>query len=172
MMNLRQEAPWYTWHKKIQALFALDGDIKVGEIREAEGAGVNFMIDIEVRNHEKFLALDRVLVKKKAFGKVTVGICLYDEENGLGEEDAAGLYETIFSGNPVVKNIKRVTDPAGVEHGYVRFIPEVIQFFDDDLFDFNGNWSGLAQDIAREVFADDFRGVHFCTADKNEAGAD
>ena len=171
MMKLKMEAPWYTYHKKVKELFALDGDIKVGEIYEAEGTGVNFMFDIEVRNHEKFLALDRVLLKKKAFGNVTLGICLFDEENGPGGEDAIGLYETIFRGNPVVKNVKRVMDPAGVERGYVRFQPEVIQFFDDDLGDFNGNWSGLAQDIAREVFEAGFNGIHFCTADKNEVGA-
>jgi hypothetical protein len=27
-----------------------------------------------------------------------------------------------------------------------------------------GNWSGLAQDIAREVFQNETRGIHFCTA--------
>ena len=39
-----------------------------------------------------------------------------------------------------------------------------MQFFDDDISDFNGNWSGLAQDIAREIFGSEMCGVHFCTA--------
>ena len=39
----------------------------------------------------------------------------------------------------------------------VCFKPQVVQFFDDDISDFNGNWSGLAQDIAREVFGDGLR---------------
>ena len=36
------------------------------------------------------------------------------------------------------------------------------------ISDFNGNWSGLAQDIAREVFTNDSSGIHFCTAGVNE----
>ena len=54
----------------------------------------------------------------------------------------------------------------------VRFKPRVVQFFDDDISDFNGNWSGLAQDIAREVFGAEMRGVHFCTAAVNATGVD
>ena len=78
-------------------------------------------------------------------------------------------YETIFRGNPIVKDIRLGTDHTGTAHGFIRFQPEVIQFFDDDLYDYNGNWSGLAQDIAREVFKDEKRGIHFCTAALDEA---
>ena len=73
-------------------------------------------------------------------------------------------YETIFRENPIVKDVRLAQDPTGTAHGFVRFQPEVIQFFDDDLYDYDGNWSGLAQDIAREVFQDETRGIHFCTA--------
>ena len=170
MMTLKLEAPWYSYQKKIKELFALDCDIKVGDIYEPEGKGADFVFDIEVRNHQKFLALDRVMPKTKAFGNIVLGICLFDEENVNGAEDVIALYETLFQGNPIVKDVKRVTDQAGIQYGFVRFRPEVIQFFDDDIRDFNGNWSGLAQDIAREVFVDELNGVHFCTADKNEAG--
>ena len=45
----------------------------------------------------------------------------------------------------------------------------ISQFFDDNLADYHGNWSGLAQDIAEDVFDNDFRGVYFCTADLKEA---
>ena len=164
MFNL--EAPWYTYNKMVKALFERDPDITVGDIQEGEEA--NFTFDIEVRNHEKFVALDRVMPKKKMFGCVSLAVFIYDEENANGVESTVKLYETIFKGNPILKDVKDVVDPAGVHHGYVRFNPEVIQFFDDDLSDYNGNWSGLAQDIADEVFEEDFRGVYFCTASPNE----
>jgi hypothetical protein len=70
-----------------------------------------------------------------------------------------------------VKDIKDVVDFTGTRHGFVRFQPEVIQFFHDDISDYNGNWSGLAQDIAREVFEGEYRGVHFCTAEVSSAPA-
>ena len=64
-----------------------------------------------------------------------------------------------------------VEDFTGTRHGFVRFRPEVVQFFHDDISDYNGNWSGLAQDIAGEIFDQELLGIHFCTADKRECGA-
>ena len=162
------EAPWYTYQKKLNALFERDPDIAVDEICESDDDRTDYILDIEVFNHEKFIALDRVLPKVLDFGNVTLGVYLYDEENGVEPEDDIALYETIFKGNPIVKDILTVDDRCGVRHGFVRFKPEVIQFFHDDISDYNGNWSGLAQDIAKEIFEDDLRGVHFCTAGVNE----
>ena len=131
MMNLKLEAPWYSFQKKVKALFEQDPDFKVGEIIEPNDGKLNYAFDIEVRNHQKFLALDRVLPKVKTFGREAV-------------------------------------DQTGTPHGFVRFRPQVVQFFDDNIADFNGNWTGLAQDIATEVFASECRGIHFCTADVRE----
>lgn len=172
MKNLKLEAPWYTWQKKVKALFERDPEIIVGEIVEPGDGKANYLFDIEVRNHEKFLALDRVFPKCVQFGNVTLAVNLYDEENSAGTADVAALYETIFRGNPIVKDVRLSMDHTGSQHGFVRFQPEVIQFFDDDLYDYNGNWSGLAQDIAREVFRDETRGIHFCTAPVGESGTE
>lgn len=168
MKNLKLEAPWYSFQKKVKALFEQDPDFKVGEIIEPNDGKLNYAFDIEVRNHQKFLALDRVLPKVKTFGNITVGIILYDEENTGAKESVAELYRTIFEGNPLVKDIREAVDQTGTPHGFVRFRPQVVQFFDDNIADFNGNWTGLAQDIATEVFASECRGIHFCTADVRE----
>ena len=101
----------------------------------------------------------------KIFGNVALRIVLYDMEN-VEANPGIKLYETIFSGNPILEDVQNLIDPAGVNHGYVRFKPEVVQFFDDNLSDYNGNWSGLAEDIAREVFVNDSTGMYFCTAEK------
>ena len=164
MKRLILEAPWYTYQKKVKALFERDPAIHVGEIVEPEDGSADYLFDIEVRDHEKFLAMDRVFPKCVQFGNVILAINLYDEENDTGTADVVALYETIFRGNPIVKDVRLAQDPTGTAHGFVRFQPEVIQFFDDDLYDYDGNWSGLAQDIAREVFQDETRGIHFCTA--------
>ena len=170
MLKFTIEAPWYTFQKKVQALFERDADIIVGEITEQEDGRTDYVFCIEVSNHEKFLALDRLLPKVKTFGNVTLGILLFDEENNAGEDDRVALYRTIFKGNPIVKDVKDVTDFTGTRHGFVRFQPEVIQFFDDNISDYSGNWSGLAQDIAAEVFDCELAGIHFCTVDKHEVG--
>ncbi len=153
----------------MNALFERDPDIRVGSVYEPEDGSADFAFEIEVRNHEKFLALDRVLAKQKTFGNITLAVTLFDEENAENAGDYAALYETIFRGNPILKDVKRVVDFAGTPLGFIRFQPEVIQFPDDDTSDYNGNWNGLAEDIAREVFAEGYRGISFCTADKREA---
>lgn len=160
MVKFALEAPWQTFAKKVKALFAQDDDIWVGDI--CEGDDTTYELDICIKKHDKFLALDRLLPGVKAFGNVTLGIMLYDEENE--EIDTTALFKTLFDGNPIVDSIKTRTDPAGADWNYVLFKPEVIQFYDDDLTDYNGNWNGLAEDIAREVFEENSRGVNFCTA--------
>ena len=167
--NLKLEAPWYTYQKKVKALFERDPEIKVGDIILPEDGRADYLFDIEVRNHEKFLALDRVFPKCVQFGNITLAINLHDEENDAGADDVLALYETIFKGNSIVKDVRTAMDHMGTKHGFIRFQPEVIQFFDDDIYDYEGNWTGLAQDIAREVFANETRGIHFCTASVKEA---
>jgi len=168
MKKFVMEAPWYTYRKKVNALFERDGDIRIGEIYTPEDDSADYAFDIEVTDHEKFLALDRVLAKQKKFGNVTLAVTLFDEENANGIDDHIALYETVFKDNPIVKDVKNVTDFTGTRLGFVRFQPEVIQFHDDNTGDYSGNWNGLAEDIAREVFVDGFQGVFFCTADKQE----
>lgn len=164
MLKLTIEAPWQTFCKELKALFERDKDIIVSDIYEPEDGLTDYSFAIQIRNHEKFIALDRLLTKVKTFGNVTLGVDLFDEENA--ETDVVGLFKTLFEGNPIVDSIQTRTDPAGVDWNYVLFKPEVIQFFDDDLTDFNGNWNGLAEEIALDVFEENSRGVNFCTAPK------
>lgn len=162
MLNLAIEAPWMTFHKKVKALFENDPDIHVGDMYDAEKT--NYAFDIEVKKHDKFIALDRLLTGVKTFGNVTVGIVLYDEENA--ENDVLGLFKTLFDGNHIMDSIQTRVDQTGTPWNYILFKPEVIQFYDDDMTDYNGNWSGLAEDIAREVFENNDMGIFFCTAAK------
>jgi len=163
MLKLTLEAPWENFNKKVKALFAGDPDITVGDVYETDG-DTDFAFDIEVKKHDKYIALDRLLPGIKVYGNVTLGIVLYDEENTA--TDTLGLFNTLFAGNPIVSDFKTRKDPAGVDWNYVLFAPEVVQFFDDDIGDYYGNWTGLAEDIAREVFAENSLGVNFCTAPK------
>ena len=74
----------------------------------------------------------------------------------------------------IAKGLKRLLNPPALRNCTIdrtaKVCPksELIQFPDDDTSDFNGNWNGLAEDIAREVFEEGYRGISFCTADKRE----
>ncbi len=158
-------APWYTFRKKLNALFELDPEIIVQELEELDGDedAFDYQLDIDVLNHEKYMALKRLLPEVKEFGNVAVRITLYDEMNGF-VPDGAELFKTLFKGNPIAKDLKTLKDMSGTSHLYLRFVPEVIQFFNDDISDYNGNWNGLAEDIAREVFNTAGMEINFCTA--------
>lgn len=159
-MNTRLTPPWYIYQKQVKALFEHDPQIIVGEIYQQEN-GTDYAFDIEVRSHEKYLALDRLLIRFKLFGNIALTINLFDEENA--DADAAiDVCRTLFNGNPIVESVEDIVDLAGAHHGFVVFAPRVIQYYADDLRDINGNETTLAQDIAREMFKD-MDGVNFCT---------
>ena len=167
MSGMKIEAPWYAFNKKVKALFDGDPDIEVGDIyKPNEGEESYLAFDLVVRKHEKFLALDTVLPATVEFGNVTLGICVQDMENSFDPDHPVQLFAAIFDGNPHIKDIKEIRDQTETVHGYVRFKPEVLQFFHDELSNYNGYWSGLAQDIAKELFPD-VAGVHFCTSSVN-----
>lgn len=166
MANLTLAAPWVTFRNMVAALFELDNEITVGELYAPTNGDLNYVLDIEVKNHQKFKALDRRVPLVKKFGNIIVGINLIDEENGDTQPDV-DVFGTIFKGNRLMKDVQVAEDMTGMDHIYVRFYPEVIQFYDDDMTDFNGNWNGLAEDLARELFEVPWN-VNFCTAPKEE----
>ena len=168
---MKLAAPWTTYQRKVKALFERDPNVAVGEIYEVSDGDTSLAFDVLVSDPEKYKALDRVMPKVIEFGNVKVGIVLRDMDNPDADEKIE-LFKAAFKDNPIVKDIRDVEDQAGARHCFIRFVPEVVQFFNDDISDFDGNWSGLAQDIAREVFWGDFCGVHFCTANVKENGGE
>lgn len=154
-------APWETYNKKVKALFGGDPDIHVGGVYQVDDG---YAMDIRA-SEEKYNILARVMPRSKTFGNVNLSIELFCAGEGT---KALEEYKTLFSGNPAVKEIREVEDATGTMHAYIRFWPEVLQFPNDDTRDFRGLWSGLAQDIAREVFEGEARGIHFGTAGVDE----
>lgn len=168
MSNLKIQSPWQSFQGKVHALFEQDPSVKVGNLIEDTKQG-QYILPIEVREHKKYEALSRLIPACVYFGNIKVGIQLYDTENGSNSVDEiADLFRTAFESNPIFRDVQTAQDPTGTTHNFVRFEPVVLQFFNDNLGDFNGNWSGLAMDIARDELFSELAesGVHFCTAPK------
>lgn len=168
-MNFRLEAPWQTYRNMLNAIFKQDPDIQVGDVDVVEdGEDFSYLVEISVRDLGKYRSLNAVLPEYRKFGNVCIKtVFTLQVQDTSAVEKMLNHYKIIFRGNPIVRDFRQVEDIVQEQHGYIRFEPEVLQFFHDDLSDFNGNWSGLAQDIAREVFKD-FPGIHFCTASLEE----
>ena len=165
---LKLLAPWDIYAARLKALFAGDNDFLVSSCRPVDKdalSGGDYVIDIEVSDHEKYVALDRVLRREIVFGNVVLVILLYDVTNDEANPYTS-VFKTLFKDNPHALDLVEHVDSAGQVWSYLRFVPEVIQYYADNLADFSGLQTDLAQDIASNVFLDHV-GINFCTAPKD-----
>ena len=160
------QAPWYTLLGYIKAMFGGDPEIVIDETYAKGDDGI-YYLTIDVRNWEKFKAIKDTMIQNFNFGNITVKIDLQCSVNTSESESCIEKLKKVFEGNHIVKRIVEVEDVAKVKHGYVIFQPEVIQFYNDDLTDYMGNFNGLAENIARTLFNVDYL-TNFCTADLRE----
>ena len=71
------------------------------------------------------------------------------------------LFNKAFDGNGALAYTASYDNPLG-HFTYIIFGKKVVQFFNDQLDDINGNKSMLYQDIAKDVFGDEHN-VFYCT---------
>ena len=149
---MKLSAPWVTYWRQLEALFARDPEVKVAYDGEANE------IKLYVDNARKADALTQLLPTEKVFGNVTLKISVVPSNTIQATRD---LLADAFAGNPAMLYIQHVESLIG-SFDYAVFEPKVVQFFNDELSDMNGLRSTLYQDIAKEVFGDNVS-VFFCT---------
>lgn len=142
------QAPWVTYHNYVKAMFGRDEEINIHDIEKAAD-GYKFIISST--NSDKLSAISSIFRSTIfEFGNVKLHIDFRVENDE--EYDVEDLYNTAFEGNPVFDEVIVGSVPSGEAVYYVMFAKEVIQFFNDDLSDPYGNYNGLAEDIARDLF--------------------
>lgn len=159
MNNVKLSPPWTTYWRQLEALFSEDPDIEVGQLYDS---GDNKEIWIYVSDEKKYRALNNLLPRYHAFGNVKVKNVL--KFKGAPDQDDLQDLKDLFTGNARVAELKEAVDFANVKHLFINFKPEVIQFPNDDTSDYYGLYSGLMEDIAREVFDMEYNSTHFSTA--------
>lgn len=159
-VKLNMSAPWQIYRNKIAALFEGDNEIEVKQI------GKDRVLVIEVVNETKAAILEDYLPKTVTFGNVTIGIQVWIKEIDNDTDKIAYLLKD-------TKNFIGLKVPEKKKIGSIKpfacFIPEVVQFFADDLSDPNGKFNGLMADIAKEVLVGAKKYVYFSTARKIES---
>lgn len=152
-VKLNLSSPWITLFREMEALFAQDPEIKIVIDNDA------MEIKLFVERASKADALMKLLPTERTYGNVTVKITVVPAN--CKEDDLVALYEEAFASNPALKEIVSVDSPLG-SFNYLVFQRDVVQFFNDELSDLNGNKSTLYEDIAMDVFNHN-PGVFFCT---------
>lgn len=155
MAKVNLSAPWVTFYHEIEALFGSDPEIKI--IYDESENDIRLYVD----NAGKAAALSELLPAERKYGNVTIKVTVIPS-NELAASPVSA-YETAFENNPVFAYAKTVPGTIyAMPASYVVFKNRVVQYFNDDLSDVNGNCSTLYQEIAKDVFGTD-AGVFFCT---------
>ena len=153
MENMKLSPPWDTYVNEVKALFGEDPEIKIMYNEDS------YTLKLFVDNTDKAEALTKLIPAEKEFGNVTLKI----EVVPANSDDLSGdrLFKKAFLGNPIMKNVVTFESPFG-EVTYAVFEKKVVQFFNDQMDDINGNKSTLFQECARDVFGME-HGVFYCT---------
>ena len=159
MAKVTLSPPWATYYREIKEMFGQDPEIKIIYNED------NGIIKLYVDNAAKADALSKVLPRVKNFGNVDITINIIPGNARVSGETSEDFFKTLFKGNPVVDEVRTVTLLLQAKFTYVIFRNEVVQFYNDNLSDINGNKSTLYEDIAREILEIPAEHeVSFCTS--------
>lgn len=159
MAKLNLSPPWEIYYKKLSVFFAKDPEVSIvyDDIEQE--------IKIYVENSEKAVALMKVLPHEKEFGNVKVNITIVPanmikmtNDHNITEDDLID----IFQGNKAVENIKCVSGIISNPLFYIIFKKEIVQYYTDDLGDYNGICSTLYQYLAKDIFKE-VSNIFYCT---------
>ena len=150
--------PWFSYQRMLVALFGQDSQVLVGDIAPLDEDG--YAIEIQVSDEVKAAALKEILDTNIDFGGVVVTTTILGiSEKSASDMDEAARMEAAFAGNPLF--VKIVTEgPYPTDAVYCVFAPVVLQFWNDNLNDYQGNVSVLPADLAKDILITE---VHCCT---------
>lgn len=155
MEKFNLSAPWITFVHEVTALFEDDPDIRI------KFDSQSLTLKLFVEDPYKADAIKELLPEEKMFGEVPLKIEVVPANREVTKAD---LFNRAFSGNPALQFVF-TSDSMFGPVSYIVFTNKVVQFFNDQMDDINGNKSTLFQDIAKDVFGTD-HGVFYCTDTK------
>lgn len=157
MPRIKMSAPWDVFYREVNELFKQDKDIQVVYDEETKE------IKLYVNPSGKASALNELLPTEMEYGNVTQKITVIPA-NGFSfkSSKSATRFCDAFDGNPIISRIETIGDIFSNPITYVAFVNSVVQYFNDDIGDINGQCSTLYQEIAKNVFGN-VDGIYFCT---------
>lgn len=155
MGGFKLSSPWVQYATKVSKLFERDPNVAVEFDNEA------MELKLLVEGQTKASAIDDLLPDEVEFGNVTLKVIVIPANS---ENPRIDLVRKAFEGNPIVEGIHTVADIPLLEgNSYVVFKPEVVQFFVDDLGEYDGVTSTLYENIAEEIMDLRADGIFFST---------
>ena len=155
--KIKLSPPWITYYHKVQALFEKDDSVIVDF--DKDKCYLNIVVKEDIEKGEAIRAL---LPFEKNFGNniMKINVMTTKDEKSI---PTAALFANAFKDNPIVEDIIYASDIFRDNQTYIMFQNKVVQFFNDNINDYNGMCSTLYQNIAKDVFKD-FVDAHYCTS--------
>jgi len=157
MAIIKKSAPWVTYYKELNELFRNDDDVLV--VYDEDDNTINVYVEGEA----KASAIQYLLPTEKEFGNVTLVIRVTPSNKGkymVNVNNLLSVATDAFRDNDAVVAVTDISDVFPLV--YVIFKKRIVQYFDDNLGDVNGNCSTLYETMAKNVFND--VGIKFCTS--------
>jgi hypothetical protein len=137
-------SPWVIFYKEIEALFAKDPDVDV--IFNEKNPEIKILVNDEIKAD----AISKIFPHHKTLGNVEVKITVVPANET--EETTLDIFRKAFYGNPAVDSFVSVPTIYGAPMNYLLFVPEVVQFWADNLGNPHGVESMLYETIAKDIF--------------------
>ena len=156
--------PWYSYQRKVNALFGRDPQVRVRDLHQVDE--YNYTLFILVQTEAKAQAIRALLPRIVEISGVTITSRIFIpvdkcevrlERKGTD----AQLINEAFTGNPIFDRVESPKCELRPTWGFCIFKKEVIQFWDDDISNFYGLHTTLAETIALEILRD--VDLQFCT---------
>lgn len=142
MDSLNMSSPWVEHANKLNALFDNDKEIIVSYDNDEH------RVLLYVDNDVKAGAIDKIIKHEIVFGNVTLNVEVIPANS---EPSMQMLLRRAFEGNPIVSSIETLQSPLFGETNHVMFVPEVVQYYNDNLYDYHGVTTTVYESIARDV---------------------
>ena len=137
-------SPWTRFFKEVAALFAKDPDVDV--IFNGKTPEIKLLVNDQIKAN----ALSKIFPQTKKFGNVELKITVVPAN--AAEEDPMELFRKAFYGNEAVQEFIQIKSEFGLAANYIVFIPEVVQYWADNMGNPDGFESTLYENIAKDVF--------------------
>lgn len=144
MENLQLSPPWVTFANEMKAMFEKDDSVRV--VYDQQQSKINLYVE----SATKAEALGQLLVREATFGGVTVTVNVIP--GNKVSDNYVNRYATAFENNPALIDTKQVFSPFG-ELNYIIWSGDPVQFFNDNLADYQGKKTILMEDVAKDVLA-------------------
>ena len=154
--SFQLSTPWVTMYRKFEAMFGGDPDIKLEYVA---GDGEDPIIKMFVDGQDKAEAIQQIVPLSYNFGGVQLKVEVIPDNK---KESMEAVFRTAFEGNPAFSYAVTAEGIFTNPITYVVFKNKVVQYWNDDLSDVNGNETTLFETIAPSLF-EPVEGVCYCT---------